>query len=125
MPTIADLIDNLTGRILVPEIHIARSFSERLIGLMGKASIPAERGMWFEHCGSIQTTFMRFPIDVIFFDKNMTIQRIACEVAPWRMAACSGASHTLELNAGQASRIGLQPGMSTTLRLKTRYRFED
>jgi uncharacterized membrane protein (UPF0127 family) len=59
---------------------------------------------------SVHTFFMRFPIDVVFLDKDKTIVRIAHSVRPWRTAGARGAAAALELPAGTAAERGLAAG---------------
>lgn len=50
------------------EIIIAKSFHQRLNGLMGKKNI--NFGMLFPHCNSIHTYFMKENIDIIGLNEN-------------------------------------------------------
>jgi uncharacterized membrane protein (UPF0127 family) len=91
-------------------LHRAQSFFQRLAGLMGRASLPPHEGLWIARCGSVHTCFMRFPIDVVFLDREHRILRIQAGLKPWRMAACRGARSVIELTAGEAARRGWQAG---------------
>ena len=53
------------------EVIYANNFKQRLIGLMGKKNI--EKGMFFPHCNSIHTFFMKEEIDVLMLNKNNKI----------------------------------------------------
>jgi uncharacterized membrane protein (UPF0127 family) len=53
---------------------------------------------------------MRYPIDVVFLLAGGQIVRCVQALKPWRMAAASGAHHTLELAPGSIARFGLEPG---------------
>ena len=68
-------------------------------------------------CGSVHTLFMRFPIDVVFLDRELSVVAVRLEVRPWRTARARGAKVTLELAAGEAARRGIGPG--TQLRLES------
>jgi uncharacterized protein len=67
--------------------------------------------MLISRTGSVHTFFMRFPIDVVFVDRSRTIVKIVPNLRPWRMAMARRAKSTLELPAGSAASIGLEPGM--------------
>jgi uncharacterized membrane protein (UPF0127 family) len=54
--------------------------------------------------------FMRFPIDAVFLDRDLTVLGIAANLRPWRAAARKGARAVLELPAGECERRGLAPG---------------
>jgi uncharacterized membrane protein (UPF0127 family) len=58
---------------------------------------------------------MRFPIDVVFLDRELEVLGIRESVPPWRMAARRGARAVLEIGAGEARRRGI--ALSDTLRL--------
>jgi uncharacterized membrane protein (UPF0127 family) len=53
---------------------------------------------------------MRFPIDVVFLDRDLTVVGVEPELAPWRAAGRRGAKAALELAAGEAARRGLGIG---------------
>jgi len=38
------------------------------------------------------------------------VVKIAANLAPWRVASCSAARHTLEIPSGAASKAGIAPG---------------
>ena len=49
----------------------AKSFKERLFGLIGKKNI--DYCLLFNHCNSIHTFFMKEKIDIVMTDKNNKI----------------------------------------------------
>ena len=53
------------------DIFEKKSFMERLIGFMGKRNI--KYAIYFDHCNSIHTFFMKENIDVIMCNKNNEI----------------------------------------------------
>ena len=83
-------------------------------GLLGRAGLDADEGMLIRPAGSVHTAFMRFPIDVVFLDRELTVLSIRSAVPPWRAAAQRGARATLELPAGAAERVGLEVGERLT-----------
>jgi hypothetical protein len=89
---------------------LADSAPARLKGLLGRGSLPPGEGILLRPAGSIHTAFMRFPIDAVFLDRELTVVGIERELAPWRVAARRGAKAVLELAAGEADRVGLAPG---------------
>jgi len=89
---------------------VARSFGARLRGLLGRAGLPAGTGLLLTDCRSIHMCFMRFAIDAVFLDADLCVRKIAAALAPWRFAAADSARHVLELPAGAAATLGLEPG---------------
>ena len=83
------------------QITIADTFFSRLIGLMFKKNIEKKTGLLIRRCSSIHTFFMRFPIDVIYLDKNDVILDKET-VKPWRLGKfVKHARHVLELPQGE------------------------
>ncbi len=80
-------INQKNDRQLASEIRVARSLWARFWGLMGRRSLHEGHGVLLTPCTSVHTFFMRFPIDVVFLDRN-----------------------ALELEAGAAEANGLEPG---------------
>ena len=65
--------------------------------------------MWID-TNSVHTFFMRFPIDLVYLDKNKKVRKVRQAVGPWRVSACLSARSVLELPAGTAERTGTIPG---------------
>ncbi len=88
------------------KIFIAKTFKEKLTGLMGKTNI--DYGMFFPHVNSIHTFFMKETIDVIGLDNNMIITEIHPSIKPNRILLLNHSIHTLELpnKASKKYRIG-------------------
>jgi hypothetical protein len=53
---------------------------------------------------------MRFPIDVIFIDRDGRAVRIVPALAPWRIAMSARAKAVIELAAGTAAAADIQIG---------------
>jgi uncharacterized membrane protein (UPF0127 family) len=72
-------INNLTkGNIILKEAELAESFPARLKGLLGRKSIKEDTGLIINPCNSIHMIGMKFPVDVIFVDKDQKI----CHMIP-------------------------------------------
>jgi uncharacterized protein len=63
----------------------------------------------------VHTLFMRFPIDVVFLDRELSVVAVRPDLVPWRTAGARGAKVSLELAAGEAARLGIKPGMKLRL----------
>jgi len=99
-----------SGTELVAPCELANRPWTRLRGLLGRRGLSPGHGMLFSRTHAVHTAFMRFPIDVVFLDSELEVTHVAADVAPWRTARGKGASWTLELAAGEAARVGLEPG---------------
>jgi uncharacterized protein len=82
-------------------MHRAKGFWQRLRGLMFFKSYPYDKPLLFEHCSSIHTFFMRFPIDVVFLDKDRRFIKTCKQVKPWRVCICFGSYYVIEMPAGR------------------------
>lgn len=72
------------NKIILEEISIADSFWKKLSGYMFRSK-PHVSGILFDSSGSMQTTFMSFPLDIIFLDGENKVLKILRDVKPWRM----------------------------------------
>jgi hypothetical protein len=77
-------------------------------GLMGRAALAPNEGMFFKPTGSIHMFFMRFPIDAVFLDRELVVLDVVRGLKPWRTASRRGAKVVVELAEGAATNI--QPG---------------
>lgn len=66
----------------------------------------------FPRCNSVHTWLMSYPIDIVYLDDALTVTRVRSSVRPWRFSMGGrGARQVLELTAGEAARLRLQPGV--------------
>lgn len=96
-------------------IDRAERLPDRLRGLLGKPPPAPGHALLITPCASVHTAFMRYPIDIVFLNSRGGILKLVEALTPWRIAACWGARHTLELAAGEARRLGLEPGRQVDL----------
>jgi uncharacterized membrane protein (UPF0127 family) len=89
---------------------IAETALARMRGLLGRKTLPTGEGILLRKAPSVHTAFMRFPIDVVFLDREDTVVKVVPALAPWRVAGARGAKSALELPAGEAARRGLEVG---------------
>ena len=82
----------------------------RLRGLLGRSGLDPGSGMLITKASSITTFFMRFPIDVVFLDRDRKVVGLRHGLGPWRIAAAHRAVAALELPAGAAAGAGVQEG---------------
>ncbi len=92
------------------KITVASTFVDRGRGLLGRSSLDPDQGLLIVPCPSIHTLFMRFPIDVVFFDASGLITNLVVSLGAWRFAWGGRGSSCLELSAGGAARHGFRLG---------------
>lgn len=88
------------GKVLAHKITIADNLFKRTKGLMFSRELPQGNALIIPRCNAIHTCFMRFPIDVMFLDRDLNVLKIIRNVAPWRLVPpVFGASYVVELPA--------------------------
>lgn len=97
-------------------IHHARTFWQRLGGLLARPRLLPHEALHLAPCSSVHTCFMRYAIDVAFVDRDGTVRKLVARLAPWRAAWCWGAHGVVELAAGQAASHDIAPGVRLDLR---------
>ena len=88
------------GNVIAPSAWVAKSFLQRLLGLMFRASVKEGEAVVFYNASSIHMFFMRCAIDVLFLDTNRRVKKIVRTLRPWQMSGCFGACTTIEFGAG-------------------------
>jgi uncharacterized membrane protein (UPF0127 family) len=86
------------------------NFFKRLKGLLGKKVFPKGTVYWIAPCNSVHTFWMKFPIDVIFLDKDMTVLRIEENIFKGKVLRHGNAKSILELEAGGANSMMFRLG---------------
>lgn len=102
-----------TGRTVSSSIDEAKGALKALRGLMFRKEMSADAGMIFRPAKGIHTHFMRFPIDLIYLDRNDTVSKIRPAMPPWRFDF-TNASGVIEMNAGAAAAHDIQVGDKLT-----------
>jgi uncharacterized protein len=103
------------GTLVCERCEVAESAVARMRGLLGRAGLEPGTGMLINPAPSVMTFFMRFPIDVVFVDRDLVVLKVVPELPAWRAAACRGAKATFELAAGEAAGRGVAPGVRLAL----------
>ena len=79
-------IDNVTrGTVLARRCRVAGSFFQRVFGLHLLPRLASGEGLLLPGSTTIDTTFMRYPIDLVFVDRSRRVTRIVPDLRPWRM----------------------------------------
>lgn len=104
-PGIARNLDR--GAVLAARLETADSFWAKLMGLMGRASLPEGHGLWLPGGNGIHMMFMRFAIDAVFVTGAdaqgvRRVRSVHRSVRPWvgLVPLVLGAHGVLELPAG-------------------------
>jgi uncharacterized membrane protein (UPF0127 family) len=91
-------------------VIVATTTWARLRGLILRPSPAAGHALLLCPAASIHTCFMSYPIDVVFLDAHGRVLSVHRAIPPWRVRVQRGARAALELRAGEATRLGIEPG---------------
>lgn len=105
-----------TGSIVSSVLLPAFDSRSRRRGLLGEAALDRKAAVILAPCGAIHTWFMRFPIDVLFVQKDGMVRRVLPSLQPWRFAVDLRAFAAIELAAGVALETGTRPGDRLSLK---------
>jgi uncharacterized membrane protein (UPF0127 family) len=104
--------------IICDELVLGKSFMQRFRGLMGRASMPTNQGLYLP-ANSIHMMFMRFPIDALFVSKEnehgrRSVVSTRADLPTWRgiVMPVRGAEGVVEMPAGTLERAGVAEGDS-------------
>ena len=98
------------GPVVCERGVLATTSWSRSKGLLGRAGIGEDEGLWIQPTSSIHMWFMRFAIDVVWAAEDGRVLKLVEEIKPWRMSFCRGAKVALELPVGAIARSGVVVG---------------
>ncbi len=104
------------NNIIASQGIMADTFLRRLKGLLGKTEISDDEALCIKPCKSVHTFFMRFPIDVIFIDRENKVINITKSLKPFKTSKyIKNAMYVIEIGAGMSEikdvRIGDKVGI--------------
>lgn len=85
---------------LATDMRLAATHWSRFRGLMGTAqeTFPAGKGLWIVPSHGVHTFAMRFPIDVVYLNRDNVVLHLERELKPWRVGPVRrAAASVLEL----------------------------
>jgi uncharacterized membrane protein (UPF0127 family) len=108
----------VTRRTTVAERgRVAGSLRERIFGLHLLPRLQDGEGLLLPGATTIDTTFMGYPIDLVFLDGSSRVTRVVHAMKPWRMVLSGGGGRDcLELPAGAAAASGTEVGDQLKIR---------
>ncbi|MCW1383851.1 DUF192 domain-containing protein [Novosphingobium sp. KCTC 2891] len=98
-------------------VEVAATMAEQEKGLMFRTAMGADEGMIFPYMPPQRTAFWMkntvLPLDIVFVGADHKVLNIAADAVPYDLTPLPSAgpvSGVLELNAGRAKELGIQPG---------------
>ena len=104
-----------SGAVVVDTLEAAFDSASRRRGLLGRDELAPGSGLVIAPSNAVHTFFMRFPIDVVFLDRQGRIVKMRGDLRAHRLAACLRGFAVLELPAGTIARTGLVRGDLLTI----------
>ena len=99
------------GRELGDRIGLADSWVARLRGMLARPEPAPGGGLFLTPCRSVHMFGMRFPLDVLFLDREGVVVAVYPSLAPGsRTGWHRNAAHALELPSGALSQSGTSVG---------------
>jgi uncharacterized membrane protein (UPF0127 family) len=95
---------------VIQNVSKTSNFLERMLGLLISSPLTENEGLLIAPCSSVHTVGMRYAIDLVFLDKQLTIVKTVRSLKPWRMAASNASSMVLELAADSLDKLQLETG---------------
>lgn len=97
------LLNRSKQTVLASEVELADTSWTRMKGLLGRVAeeFPSGEGLWIEPSQGVHTIGMKFPIDVLYLDREHRIIHVCHKLPPFRIAALKfKARSVIELPAG-------------------------
>jgi uncharacterized membrane protein (UPF0127 family) len=100
------------------EVETASTPESKTKGLAGREKMPGNHGMLFIMNDNLETSFwmkgMKFPIDILFFDRNKILTDIFENLSPCVVCqlikSSNPSAYALEINAGMSKKYKLKVG---------------
>jgi uncharacterized membrane protein (UPF0127 family) len=104
------LMNERTHQPVATHVEIAATRATRRRGLLGRDRLDQTTAMLLAPCAAVHTIGMRFPIDVVFVDRQGFAVKIVRNLRPWRMALATGGRAVIEMAAGSVDWGQVLPG---------------
>jgi uncharacterized membrane protein (UPF0127 family) len=92
---------NATKKTVVSDnCHFANTVLKRMVGLLNRGQFGQGEGLLLDRCYGIHTFGMRFPIDVLFLDKDLHVIRAVKALPPYRTCVVKKSVYVLEVPVG-------------------------
>lgn len=103
---------NLTKKTwLATKVYKADNFLTRLVGLLKRTQLGPEEALWLMPSKGIHTIGMKFPIDVLFLNKDCHVVGLISAMAPYRVSSVHISSYSvIELPNGMIKKSRTEVG---------------
>ncbi len=96
---------------LATKVRKADNFVTRMVGLLKRSHLGPEEALWLMPSKGIHTIGMKFPIDVVFLNKNNQVLGLIAGMAPYRVSGVQLRGHSvIELPNGMIRKSHTEVG---------------
>lgn len=104
------LMNARTSQVVAEDVELADTRETRRKGLLGRDGLDHRSALILRPCFAVHTAFMRFPIDVLFVNREGTVVKVVRNLVAWRIAGAFGAHAVIELAAGAIPQGAVEAG---------------
>jgi uncharacterized membrane protein (UPF0127 family) len=110
------IVNQSKGTTLAENARKAANFLERGRGLMMAPPLQEGGGLVLDPCGSIHMFFMRYPLDILFLNKEGRVVFMYKGIKPWRVGrVVRGSQMAVELPVGAIEQSKTEVGDRVSL----------
>jgi uncharacterized protein len=80
------VLNTTKGTVLGERVDVADSSLSRMVGLLGKSGLAPATGLLIMPSQAVHSMGMRFPIDVLFMDRNWRVIHVQPSMVPYRIS---------------------------------------
>jgi len=99
-----------TGLLVATQVETAFTSADRKRGLLGRDGLAPGQALVIAPTNLVHTFAMRFPIDIVFANREGRVLKVSRAVPPRRIAGSLRGFAVLELAAGEAGRSDTRVG---------------
>jgi uncharacterized membrane protein (UPF0127 family) len=99
-----------SGLLLASTVEGAFDSVTRRRGHLGRDALAADAALIIAPCQAVHTFGMRFPIDILFANRDGFVLKVREQVRPGRVSGAWTAFAVIELAAGAAARASVRRG---------------
>ena len=99
------------GSVLAERCRVATGLFQTVFGLHLLPRLAQGEGLLLPGATTIDTTFMRYAIDLVFVDRDRRVTKLVPALVPWRIVwGSAGGRDCIELPAGALEGTGTEVG---------------
>ncbi len=95
--------------INIEGVKTANTLAARGLGVIGWRSFGKLNGLLLTNTNSVHTFFVRFPLDIVFFDKERRVIKLVKNLKPYRISPIVwGGKDVLEMPTGSIEKYSIR-----------------